>query len=81
MSKVQLHNKVSQTFVVATLNRLDALPPELTRLGRFGEIFYVDFPQAGERKDILHFIFIFNFYDFVYLYKLLFIYLFIYLDK
>jgi len=49
-----LQNKVSQTFVIATLNRLDALPPELTRLGRFDEIFYVDFPQAGERKDILH---------------------------
>jgi SpoVK/Ycf46/Vps4 family AAA+-type ATPase len=30
------------------------LPPELTRLGRFDEIFYVGFPPAGERKDILH---------------------------
>jgi SpoVK/Ycf46/Vps4 family AAA+-type ATPase len=40
-------------FVVATLNRLDALPPELTRVGRFDEIFYVGFPQAIERKQIL----------------------------
>ncbi len=49
-----LQDKVSQTFVIATLNRLDSLPPELTRLGRFDEIFYVGFPQNGERKDILH---------------------------
>ena len=49
-----LQDKVSQTFVIATLNRLDSLPPELTRLGRFDEIFYIGFPQNGERKDILH---------------------------
>ena len=49
-----LQDKISQTFVIATLNRLDSLPPELTRLGRFDEIFYVGFPQNGERKDILH---------------------------
>jgi ATP-dependent 26S proteasome regulatory subunit len=49
-----LQDKVSETFVIATLNRLDSLPPELTRLGRFDEIFYVGFPQAGDRKEILH---------------------------
>lgn len=49
-----LQDKISQTFVVATLNRLDSLPPELTRLGRFDEIFYVGFPNAFERKQILH---------------------------
>ena len=49
-----LQDKISPTFVIATLNRLDSLPPELTRLGRFDEIFYVGFPQNGERKDILH---------------------------
>lgn len=49
-----LQDKTSHTFVIATLNRLDSLPPELTRLGRFDEIFYVGFPQAGERKDIMH---------------------------
>jgi SpoVK/Ycf46/Vps4 family AAA+-type ATPase len=48
-----LQEKTSATFVVATLNRLDALPPELTRVGRFDEIFYVGFPQAIERKEIL----------------------------
>jgi ATP-dependent 26S proteasome regulatory subunit len=48
-----LQDKTSAVFVVATLNRLDALPPELTRVGRFDEIFYVGFPQAIERKQIL----------------------------
>lgn len=48
-----LQDKTSAVFVVATLNRLDALPPELTRVGRFDEIFYVGFPQGIERKEIL----------------------------
>jgi ATP-dependent 26S proteasome regulatory subunit len=48
-----LQDKHSPVFVVATLNRLDALPPELTRVGRFDEIFYVGFPTAIERKEIL----------------------------
>ncbi len=48
-----LQDKNTSVFVVATLNRLDALPPELTRMGRFDEIFYVGFPQAYERKEIL----------------------------
>lgn len=47
-----LQEKISPTFVIATLNRLDALPPELTRAGRFDKIFYVGFPQAIERKQI-----------------------------
>lgn len=48
-----LQDKRSAVFVVATLNRLDALPPELTRVGRFDEIFYVGFPNAFERKQII----------------------------
>jgi ATP-dependent 26S proteasome regulatory subunit len=48
-----LQEKVTKTFVIATLNRLDALPPELTRAGRFDKIFYVGFPQAIERKEIV----------------------------
>ncbi|HBL12816.1 MAG TPA: hypothetical protein DD379_15740 [Cyanobacteria bacterium UBA11162] len=47
-----LQEKRSPTFVIATLNRLDALPPELTRAGRFDKIYYVGFPQAIERKEI-----------------------------
>ncbi|MEO0843550.1 MAG: AAA family ATPase [Cyanobacteria bacterium J06643_5] len=48
-----LQDKKTAVFVVATLNRIDMLPPELTRMGRFDEIFYVGFPQAYERKEIL----------------------------
>lgn len=48
-----LQEKQSATFVIATLNRLKALPPELTRMGRFDEIFYVGFPNAIERKQII----------------------------
>lgn len=48
-----LQDKTSHVFTIATLNRLEALPPELTRVGRFDEIFWVGFPQAIERKEIL----------------------------
>jgi adenylate kinase family enzyme len=48
-----LNEKTSRTFVLATLNRLENLPPELTRAGRFDRTFYVDFPKAAERKEIL----------------------------
>ncbi|MEM7580375.1 MAG: AAA family ATPase [Cyanobacteria bacterium P01_A01_bin.80] len=48
-----LQDKKTRVFAIATLNRIDLLPPELTRAGRFDEIFYVGFPQAIERKEIL----------------------------
>jgi ATPase family associated with various cellular activities (AAA) len=48
-----LQEKRSKTFVIATLNRLDALPPELTRAGRFDRIFYVGFPTPIERVNII----------------------------
>lgn len=47
-----LQEKQGDCFVLATLNRLDVLPPELLRAGRFSEIFYVGFPQPGERREI-----------------------------
>ncbi len=47
-----LQEKRSKIYVIATLNRLKALPPELTRKGRFDELYYVDFPNAGERRDV-----------------------------
>ena len=40
-------------FVAATANRIDALPPELLRRGRFDEIFFVDLPGAAARAEIL----------------------------
>jgi adenylate kinase family enzyme len=48
-----LNEKTSSTFVLATLNRLEHLPLELTRAGRFDRVFYVDFPSSDERKQIL----------------------------
>ena len=48
-----LQEKTAPVFVVATANRIDALPPELLRKGRFDEIFFIDLPSAAEREDIL----------------------------
>jgi ATP-dependent 26S proteasome regulatory subunit len=47
-----LQEKTAPVFVVATANRIDALPPELLRKGRFDEIFFVDLPSANEREEI-----------------------------
>jgi hypothetical protein len=47
-----LQEKTAPVFVVATANRIDALPPELMRKGRFDEIFFIDLPSAAERRDI-----------------------------
>ncbi|HLL84981.1 MAG TPA: AAA family ATPase, partial [Longimicrobium sp.] len=47
-----LQEKTAPVFVVATANRIDALPPELLRKGRFDEIFFVDLPEAPEREEI-----------------------------
>jgi hypothetical protein len=49
-----LQEKTAPVFVVATANRIDALPPELLRKGRFDEIFFIDLPSAAERRDIFH---------------------------
>lgn len=48
-----LQEKTAPVFVVATSNRVDALPPELLRKGRFDEIFFVDLPDSAEREEIL----------------------------
>lgn len=47
-----MQEKDSLAFVVATANKIDVLPPELLRKGRFDEIFYVDFPNEREREKI-----------------------------
>ena len=47
-----MQEKTAPVFVVATANKIDHLPPELTRKGRFDEIFFVDLPQVSERVDI-----------------------------
>ncbi len=48
-----LQEKRAPVFVVATANRIDMMPPELLRKGRFDEIFFIDLPTEAERADIL----------------------------
>jgi len=44
--------KKTPVFLFATANRIEDLPPEFTRKGRFDEIFFVDIPNKEERKQI-----------------------------
>jgi AAA+ superfamily predicted ATPase len=48
-----MQEKRDPVFVVATANRIDMLPPELLRKGRFDEIFFVDLPTRVVREEIL----------------------------
>ncbi len=52
-----LQEKSAPVFVVATANRIEGLPPELLRKGRFDEIFFIDLPSGDERRQIfgIHF--------------------------
>jgi SpoVK/Ycf46/Vps4 family AAA+-type ATPase len=48
-----MQEKTKPCFVIATINRIEGLPPELLRKGRFDEIFFVGLPTPKERADIL----------------------------
>ncbi len=47
-----MQEKTSPVFVMATANRVDRLPGEFLRKGRFDEIFFVDLPTQDERSEI-----------------------------
>ncbi len=47
-----MQEKTSPVFVMATANRVEKLPGEFLRKGRFDEIFFVDLPSVEERQDI-----------------------------
>lgn len=47
-----LQEKESSVYVVATSNDISKLPAEFLRKGRFDEIFFVELPNAEERKAI-----------------------------
>jgi SpoVK/Ycf46/Vps4 family AAA+-type ATPase len=47
-----LQERPEGVFVAATANRIDLLPAELLRRGRFDQIFFVDLPDEEERKGI-----------------------------
>jgi SpoVK/Ycf46/Vps4 family AAA+-type ATPase len=47
-----MQEKARGLFVAATANRIDLLPAEMIRKGRFDEVFFVDLPLDGERIEI-----------------------------
>jgi SpoVK/Ycf46/Vps4 family AAA+-type ATPase len=47
-----MQEKTSPVFVMATANRVERLPGEFLRKGRFDEIFFVDLPTPEERSAI-----------------------------
>jgi SpoVK/Ycf46/Vps4 family AAA+-type ATPase len=48
-----MQEKARGLFVAATANRIDLLPAEMIRKGRFDEVFFVDLPLVPERIQIL----------------------------
>lgn len=47
-----MQEKTRGLFVAATANRIDLLPAEMIRKGRFDEVFFVDLPLDSERHEI-----------------------------
>jgi SpoVK/Ycf46/Vps4 family AAA+-type ATPase len=47
-----MQEKARGLFVAATANRINLLPPEMIRKGRFDEVFFVDLPLEDERIEI-----------------------------
>lgn len=47
-----MQEKARGLFVAATANRIDLLPAEMIRKGRFDEVFFVDLPLGNERVEI-----------------------------
>jgi len=47
-----MQEKPPGLFVAATANRIDLLPAEMIRKGRFDQVFFVDLPNQEEREQI-----------------------------
>jgi SpoVK/Ycf46/Vps4 family AAA+-type ATPase len=47
-----MQEKARGLFVAATANRIDLLPAEMIRKGRFDEVFFVDLPSEEEQLEI-----------------------------
>ncbi|KAF1080844.1 MAG: hypothetical protein GQF41_2658 [Candidatus Rifleibacterium amylolyticum] len=47
-----MQEKSAGVFVAATANRIDLLPAEIIRKGRFDQVFFVDLPNDSEREAI-----------------------------
>jgi SpoVK/Ycf46/Vps4 family AAA+-type ATPase len=48
-----MQEKPGAVFVVATANRIEKLPAEVIRKGRFDQLFFLDLPTDEERRAIL----------------------------
>jgi predicted AAA+ superfamily ATPase len=48
-----MQERKDRSFIAATSNDINNLPPELLRKGRFDEIFFADLPDVSQRKGIL----------------------------
>ena len=48
-----MQDRSGESFVVATANNAEKLPPELLRKGRFDEVWWVDMPNRDERVAIV----------------------------
>jgi SpoVK/Ycf46/Vps4 family AAA+-type ATPase len=47
-----MQEHTSEIFITATANRIDMLPAELMRRGRFDQVFFIDLPTRIEREEI-----------------------------
>ncbi len=47
-----MQEKTRGLFVAATANRIDLLPAEMIRKGRFDEVFFIDLPTDEERMEV-----------------------------
>ncbi|MBN1569027.1 MAG: AAA family ATPase [Acidobacteria bacterium] len=47
-----MQEKTRGLFVAATANRIDLLPAEMIRKGRFDEVFFIDLPTEEERIEV-----------------------------
>ncbi|KAF0126797.1 MAG: ATPase AAA [Elusimicrobia bacterium] len=47
-----MQERKDRSFIAATANDIESLPPELLRKGRFDEIFFADLPSAASRAEI-----------------------------
>ena len=47
-----MQEKARGLFVAATANRIDLLPAEMIRKGRFDEVFFIDLPTEEERVEV-----------------------------
>ncbi|MDA8132724.1 MAG: AAA family ATPase, partial [Elusimicrobia bacterium] len=48
-----MQERKDRSFIAATSNDINNLPPELLRKGRFDEIFFADLPDPAARGEIL----------------------------